>query len=165
MIFFQTTIGAVHTLFALLAMISGAYVILTIKGNSLHKKVGYFYFATMLVMNVTGLFTRTLFVFGPFHFLATFSLFTILFGMAGPVFFKHRKNWLYWHFQAMAWSYVGLWAAFASEVIVRLPFVEFGIMFSLMVAVASCCVMVIGGFFIVKYKKSVATKVANKPMH
>lgn len=150
---FHTTIGAIHTLFAVLALISGAVVVLRKKGDGWHKKVGYFYVVVMLTMNITALFTQSLFVFGPFHFLALFSLFTIIFGMWWPLFLRHRKRWLHWHFQAMSWSYVGLWAAFFAEIAVRLPFVEFGIGFALMVVLATLLVTVTGGYFIVNYQK------------
>jgi len=149
---FHTTIGAYHTLFALLAMVSGTYVILTIKGDIYHKKVGYFYVFSMIVMNISALFTQSLFVFGPFHYLALFSLCTVIFGMIWPILLRHKANWMYWHFQAMAWSYVGLWAAFFSEVIVRLPFVEFGLIFGVVVGATSFTVVAIGGYFIVQYK-------------
>lgn len=150
----QTEIGAVHTVFALVAMLSGGYVIAKPKGDHQHKISGYVYIVTMLLMNITALFTQTLFVFGPFHYLALFSLGTVVFAISCPLMLRQNTNWLNWHFQAMCWSYVGLWAAFASELIVRLPFVTYGPMFGLMVALASVAVTAIGGYFIVRYKNA-----------
>jgi uncharacterized membrane protein len=158
---FHTSIGAIHTLFAIVAMISGGLVVLNTKGNLAHKKLGYIYVISMIAMNVTALFTQTLFVFGPFHFLAVFSLATIFFGMAWPLFSRRNSGWLYWHFQAMSWSYIGLWAAFISEIAVRLPFIDFGWMFGLAVGISTIFVCALGGYFVVKYKKRL-TAIANK---
>lgn len=127
-------------------------MILNVKGNSIHKKVGYLYVISMILTNLTAIFTQSLFVFGPFHFLAVFSLLTVLFGMAWPLFLRENKNWLYWHFQAMSWSYVGLWAAFVSEIAVRLPFVGVGILFGIVVGLSTLLVCIIGGYIIVKHK-------------
>ena len=156
---FHTSTGIVHTLLALIAlialiaMISVGFVILNTKGNSFHKKMGYVYVASMIATNLTALFTQTLFLFGPFHYLAVLSLTTILFGMVWPLLLRNNEKWMYWHFQAMSWSYIGLWAAFVSEVAVRLPFIEFGVIFGLAVAFSTFFVCLIGGYYVVKYKR------------
>ena len=40
-----------------------------------------------------------------------------------PLFARHKENWPLKHFEFMFWSYVGLLAAFVSEVMVRLPLI------------------------------------------
>ena len=49
-----------------------------------------------------------------------FSSISILGGIV-PVILKHRvKGWLYWHYQFINWSVVGLYAAFWAETLTRL---------------------------------------------
>lgn len=149
---FETTIGAIHTIFAVIALISGGYVVATTKGIKIHKYIGYVYVINMILMNVTGLFTQVLFKFGPFHFLAILSLLTVLTGIAAPVFFRRYSGWLRIHYSGMSWSYVGLWAAFAAEIIVRLPLSGTGVTFWQAVIFASFLVTFIGGYYIKKYE-------------
>ena len=159
---FEITIGGFHTFLAVLALISGGYVVFKTKGTSIHKKVGYIYVSSMVFMNITALFTHVLFQFGPFHLLAIFSLLTVLFGISVPLFFRHKTNWLQWHYSGMSWSYVGLWAAFVAEVVVRLPLEGLGVSFWQLVIGASLLVTWLGGYCIKKHEISLAQSIANK---
>ena len=151
MYIFETTIGGIHTIFALAALFSGGYVIFKTKGTKLHKNVGYIYVISMILMNITALFTHVLFKFGPFHMLAIFSLLTVLFGIFAPLLLRKHDNWLQWHYSGMSWSYVGLWAAFIAEIVVRLPFEGIAESFWLLVIGGSLLVTCIGGYYIKKH--------------
>ncbi len=128
----MTTLGAVHLGIACLAIASGAAVILTApKGGRVHKRLGWTYVVTMLLTNATALMIYRLFGgFGPFHFLALISLVSVFFGTAFAVKARNarrqrdlvrRERMIQAHYRTIVYSYLGLLAAFASEVIVRLP--------------------------------------------
>ena len=123
----HSTIGLVHLSAALLAMVTGAIVLLNTKGGLLHKRVGYGYVGSMLILNFTAFLIYHLFgKFGPFHWLAAMSLLCLAGGMI-PVLLRNRVNkWIYWHYYFMNWSVVGLYAAFWAEVLTRtLPMGQF----------------------------------------
>jgi len=124
---FNSTIGLVHLSSALLAMLTGAIVLLNTKGTLFHKRMGYVYVASMLVLNATAFLIYRLFgTFGLFHGFAIVSLVSILGGFV-PVLFRRRiKDWLEFHYYFMNWSVVGLYAAFWSETFTRtLPMSQF----------------------------------------
>lgn len=120
----HSPIGLVHLTAALLAMISGAIVLLNTKGGLLHKRAGYVYVAAMLTVNGTAFMLYHLFgKFGVFHWLALVSLTAILGGMVPALLRKtptFRESWIYWHYYFMNWSVVGLYAAFWAETFTRL---------------------------------------------
>jgi uncharacterized membrane protein len=123
----HSPIGFVHLFSALLAMLTGAVVLLTPKGSAFHKRTGYVYVVSMLVLNATAFMIYQLFgKFGPFHGLALVSLVSLIGGMV-PVLLRQRvKSWLHWHYYFMNWSVVGLYAAFWSETLSRtLPMGKF----------------------------------------
>lgn len=151
--YFSSTIGFIHTLFAVAAMASGGFVVVLNKGTTTHKKVGYIYFVSMVVLNITALFTHSLYEFGPFHWLAITSLLGVLFGVAIPIFCRSVKSWLIWHYYFMLWSYVGLIAAFFAETIVRVPALSASTNFWQLVVVASVATYIIGGVLIELKKK------------
>lgn len=137
----HSTTGLFHVIMALLAMITGTIVIIKTKGTKLHVAIGYSYFFSMLAMNLSSFMLYGLLGhFGPFHVAAIFSLLTLLGGMI-PVFFRKKiKSWQRLHGTFMYYSVVGLYAAFFSEVLTRIP----GQSFSGMVILASVAVTVIG---------------------
>lgn len=123
----HSTTGLVHLSAALLAMVTGAIVLLNTKGGLLHKRVGYVYVGSMLILNLTAFLIYHLFgKFGPFHWLAAISLLSLAWGMI-PVLLRNRVNkWIYWHYYFMNWSVVGLYAAFWAEALTRtLPMGQF----------------------------------------
>jgi hypothetical protein len=123
----HSPIGFLHLVAALLAVVTGSVVLLNVKGGLFHKRMGYVYVASMVVLNVTAFMIYRLFgTFGPFHILAIFSSLSILGGMV-PVLFRHRvSDWLIWHYYFMNWSVVGLYAAFWAETLTRtLPMGQF----------------------------------------
>ena len=115
---FSGYLGVLHTLLALLAMGSGAYVLLLPKGGQRHKRLGYVYVGSMLLMLLTAFGIYKLFGgFGVFHVLAIVSFITLLLGMYPA--FKRGQGWLAQHYKLMNWSVAGLYAAFVAEVAVR----------------------------------------------
>lgn len=124
---FHSTIGLVHLSSALLAMLFGAVVLLNTKGSLFHKRAGYLYVASMLIMNASAFLIYRLFGgFGPFHVAAIISSVSLIGGLV-PVLFRRRiQGWLHFHYHFMNWSVVGLYAAFWSETLTRtLPMAQF----------------------------------------
>lgn len=109
-----STIGYIHLFFAIVAMITGLVVVFNTKGTAFHKRIGYVYVANMLLLNISSFFISNFNGFSIFHFFAIVSLVTILAGMYPTL--KKTKNWLQKHYYFMAWSVVGLYCAFWSEV-------------------------------------------------
>lgn len=117
---FHSTVGLVHLISALFAMVTGAIVLLNTKGGVFHKRAGYVYVVSMLVLNATAFMIYQLFgKFGPFHGLAIVSMIGIVGGMV-PVLLQRRiGGWIYYHYYFMNWSVVGLYAAFWAETLTR----------------------------------------------
>lgn len=109
-----------HVAFAFGSLVLGAGIFTLAKGTDLHRVVGVLYVLSMFGLNLTALLIYRLFGgFGVFHVLALISLATILAGLFTVMLQRPRKRWLRNHYAFMGWSYVGLWAAFASEIMVR----------------------------------------------
>jgi hypothetical protein len=120
--------------------------------------MGYFYVASMVVLLVTAFMLYNLFgKWGIFHYFAVISSVTLALGMI-PIFLRNQiKNWAYLHFSFMYWSVMGLYGAFVSEMMTRIPETP---LYN-MVAVATGGVMLIGGivfrFFKPKWMKIMGT--------
>ncbi|MBO0953095.1 DUF2306 domain-containing protein [Fibrella forsythiae] len=124
---FHSTTGLIHLLAALVALFSGSLVLLRPKGGLFHKRAGYAYLASMLLLNLTALLIYHLFGrFGPFHWLAVLSLLCLTGGMVPALLRSRITRWIYWHYYFMNWSVVGLYAAFWAETLTRtLPVGQF----------------------------------------
>lgn len=121
-----SAVGAVHLIFAFIALAVGLFVVLMRKGTRIHRTLGHIYFSSMLGLNITALCIYRLFGgFGVFHFLALVSLAGILSGIGFAVLRRPRDSWLKGHRASMLWSYAGLLAAFTAEIAVRVPNVRF----------------------------------------
>ncbi len=107
-------IGWFHFILAVLAMLTGTVVLLKKKGTLFHKRTGYIYVVSMLLMNISSFFIINFGSFSIFHFFALVSLVTIFGGMIPTL--KKKKNWFGYHFYFMNWSVVGLYCAFWSEI-------------------------------------------------
>jgi len=110
----HSAIGWFHTILAILAMVTGIVVILNKKGSNFHKKVGYIYVVSMLLMNLSSFFIINFGGFSIFHFFALVSLATVFGGIIPAI--RRTKNWYGYHYYFMSWSVVGLYCAFWSEV-------------------------------------------------
>ena len=149
-----STIGYIHLFFSILAMITGLVVVFNTKGTLFHKKVGYTYVTSMLLLNLTSFFISNFGGFSIFHFFAMVSFVTIIAGMY-PV-LKKTKGWIYKHYYFMSWSVVGLYSAFWSEVGTR--FVKNMQNFWWVVAIASFLTAFIGAYIINKNAKKLTNQ-------
>lgn len=157
------SIGLAHFSFAILSMIFGALIIFIKKGGAIHKKLGYFYFFSMIGLNVTALMLYKLFgFFGPFHVFALISLAGVIAGFL-PAYLKKPKNtWLEYHYEFMNWSVVGLYAAFWSETFTRFFSFQGWYGFWMLVGVATGVTVAIGGYLIKKKKDYFLEKFGGK---
>lgn len=157
----MSTLGAVHTAFALLAILTGAVVLRLPKGTRWHRTFGHTYVMSMVGLVVTALLVyRLTGGFGPFHVAAVVAGVTLALGLGAVLLRWPRKAWMEAHATWMSWSYVGLLAAFAAETLTRavLPLVEpllreqgqWGVFWGL-VGVVSFLVVGAGGWVIGRY--------------
>ncbi|BAO74246.1 DUF2306 domain-containing protein [Winogradskyella sp. PG-2] len=110
----HSNIGWFHFILAVLAMLTGTMVLLNKKGTLFHKRSGYIYVFSMLLINISSFFIINFDGFSIFHFFAIMSLATIIGGTLPTI--KKKKNWFGYHFYFMSWSVVGLYCAFWSEI-------------------------------------------------
>lgn len=147
----HSTTGLIHLISALVALITGTIILLNTKGTRFHRKTGYGYIVSMLILNGTAFGLYRLFGrFGPFHVAALVSLITLLLGILPLINRQSSSKWLFRHLTWMYYSVIGLYAAFASEIIVRIP----GLPFTAMVITASVTVTGIGIFIFIKNHQS-----------
>lgn len=140
-----TLISWTHIAAALLAMVLGAVVLLRRKGDRRHRILGYGYVSAMVLVNLSAFGLYGLFgTFGPFHVAAIISLLTLLAGMRAVLSRPHKPDWLVTHLTYMYWSVIGLYAAFFSELMVRLPI---GATFGMAVGSATILTILLGGLF------------------
>lgn len=150
----HSNIGWFHFLTAVLAMITGSIVLLNKKGTIFHKRIGYIYLTSMLLLNVSSFFIMSFGSFSLFHFFAIVSLVSIFGGMLPTI--KKGKNWFGYHFYFMNWSVVGLFCAFWAEVGTR--FVDNMKDFWWMVALATFITAFIGSRIINREAKKLNMK-------
>ena len=135
-----STIGWIHMIFGLLALVSGTVVLLARKGTRGHRFWGYFYFFNMLATNATSLVIYELTgTFNFFHASALCSLAVLTVGMV-PLFTRRPKanrGWLQRHAFFMTGSYLGVLLATAAEITSRVPGWDFGIAVAATVIVGS----------------------------
>jgi len=147
---FHDWIGGIHLFASVIALASGTQVLWMKKGTHLHRQIGYVYTASMLGVIITAFSIYRLFGgFGLFHILAIVSFVTLLSGMLPLMLKKPVKNYMSLHFSFMYWSVIGLYAAFVSEMLTRIPESPF---FG-MVGLATFAVMIIAQLFFFKYRK------------
>lgn len=139
-----TSIGWVHFVFAIAAIVVGAGLALLPKATRAHVWMGRGYATLMVGLNATAFMLYNLFGhFGPFHFAALVSLVTVVMGWI-PVRRRRPAKWIEHHALWMSWSYVGLLAAAAAETLSRIPDAPFWGM----VVGASLAVVAIGALVI-----------------
>ena len=111
--------GFLHTLTGMIAVISAIIILFSKKGTVLHKRMGYAYIVSMLVLNISAWGVMEFFPGkpGPFHFGSLISLIFIFLGMYPVV--RRRHYWLQKHYNFINGSVIGLFAAFFVEVAFR----------------------------------------------
>ncbi|TGD98941.1 DUF2306 domain-containing protein [Methylobacterium nonmethylotrophicum] len=112
--------GIIHTVLAAAGIVLGLVQFLTRKRGSLHRAVGYAFVYAMLIADCAALlvfqFTGA---WNILHFGALTSLACMAAGM-WPVLRSPRcPDWREKHYLWISWSYVGLLAAAATELVVR----------------------------------------------
>ncbi len=138
------TNGLIHLFSSIIALITGSLILFLKKGTKLHKQIGYAYVVSMVILILTAFMIYRLFGgWGIFHYTTIVSLLTVGLGMI-PIWTKRpSKKWKYLHFSFMYWSVMGLYAAFAAEVLTRIPETPFfGV-----VGIATGIIMLVGGIF------------------
>lgn len=145
----HSNIGWFHFITAVISMLTGTIILLNTKGTSFHKRVGYVYVISMVLLNISSFFIINFGGFSLFHFFAIVSLISITGGMVPTI--KKGKNWFGYHFYFMNWSVVGLYCAFWAEVGTR--FVGNMQQFWWMVALATFITATIGSIIINKQAK------------
>ena len=144
-------VGMIHLVSAILATVFGTMVLVMKKGTANHVRAGYAYTISMVVMLITAFMIYRLFGgFGIFHIAAIVSTFTLAGGMIPVIRKRPRKRWLEMHLAFMYWSVIGLYAAFASETLTRIPDTPF---FG-MVGIATFAIMLMGTLFYRRYLDS-----------
>jgi len=109
-------IGTVHVVAAVLALTAGLAVFARPKGTGLHRWLGRAYAALMLAVNLSALATfEQSGAAGPFHYLAVLSLATVVVGLGFLFLARSARTGRAVHGYLMAWSWVGLFAAGASQ--------------------------------------------------
>ena len=115
-------IGLIHLISSCFALLFGTYVLCSKKGTKQHIRIGYLYIISMGILLITALMIYRLFNgWGIFHYATLFSLITIALGMI-PIWTKKPVDkWKFKHFSFMYWSVIGLYMAFAAEILTRIP--------------------------------------------
>ncbi|GAB3165766.1 DUF2306 domain-containing protein [Telluribacter humicola] len=136
------TYGLIHLIASLLALVTGTLVLVMRKGTRQHRQVGYGYVVSMGVLILTAFMIYRLYNgWGVFHYTTVAILITMALGMV-PIWLKKPVGkWQYRHFSFMYWSVIGLYSAFAAEVLTRVPQTPF---FG-MVGLAFVILMIAGG--------------------
>lgn len=153
--------GATHTAAALVALITGAFVLIRPKGDGQHRLTGYTYFVAFWVLILAGLPMAENGI-TAFHWLSLISAATLIAGLWMILAAKRartakgRAQLVFGHYKFMAWSYIGLVAAGVSQLATRLA-VAFGGMstFWWAVLLASLAVAGIGAIWIARSDRSV----------
>jgi uncharacterized membrane protein len=115
-------IGWVHTIFAVTALIAGAFNLLRPKGTPSHRWGGRVFAVAMVGLCGSALaIYRFTGHFNTFHALAFASLSTLAVGLFPVIFKRPRRYWLDMHYFAIGAAYAGLLAAFANELLARVP--------------------------------------------
>jgi len=144
-------LGQIHLATALLALAAGGWVVLRPKGTTVHRRVGWVYAASMLIMNGTALLIyRLTGYFGPFHVAAIVSLATLIAGIIPAWRRRPVGNWIEHHYYWMAYSYLGLLAATVAETATRVPALRAFVggptrRFWVAVVIATVAVCIVGG--------------------
>lgn len=151
--------GQIHLYAAIAALITGTLVLFARKGTQNHKRIGYLYCASMVILLITAFMIYSLFgSWGIFHWAAIISSATLAAGMIPMLIRKPEKSYLSLHLGFMYWSVMGLYAAFFAETLVRLPDLAFfdgspAPLFYYIVIGCLISTMIIGTWFFIRYNQ------------
>jgi len=156
--FITSWTGLIHFVFSIIALLLGTLVLAMEKGTIKHKLIGKFYTMAMFVVLISAFMTYRLFgTWGIFHWTAVVSSLTILLGLIPILTKRPRNNYVTVHFSFMYWSVIGVYGAFVSETLVRMPkvVIESGIpnsVFYNMTGIGTALVMGLGVWYFLKLK-------------
>jgi uncharacterized membrane protein len=113
--------GAFHVVMAIVGLVTGAYLLLNVKGTKLHKSIGYVFTVALVTVNVSALFIYDFNDGSPsvFHYLIIVSMFCLLYGLYPMLKKPAKPDRIIQHFTGMIGAALGLWAAGATEYFVR----------------------------------------------
>lgn len=111
----------VHAFCGLFALGAGAVLFVQPKRTPLHKRLGHYYAATLVVVDVTSwlLYFIRGSTLNAFHVLALANLFALSWGIATAILRKPHGKWYRHHYYLISWSYVGLVAATLVEIALK----------------------------------------------
>jgi uncharacterized membrane protein len=116
----HSSMGGMHLVSALAAILLGLAVVLLPKGRARHRLLGLAYSFAMLMTCTSALLLYGMTGhFGLFHFFAVLCLINVMMGVSRVI--LRRGDWMRRHLIWMGWSYLGLLAAAATEASVRFP--------------------------------------------
>ena len=128
-----------HVTAAVLAILLGAFVLLTPKGTPGHRMLGRIYIFLIITVNALALSIYEDQAVGPFHYLAVLSLATIAAGGVAGWRMRTNRAWIWTHAYFMAWSYAGLLAAGTGQLAV---IVHLSVPWSIIATLAVCAVVI-----------------------
>ncbi|MFT4537433.1 MAG: putative membrane protein [Saprospiraceae bacterium] len=112
----------IHTVSSVLALIAGALIFLSPKGTAIHKKTGYLYAVSLVILLFTSFGLFSLFGnFGVYHVLTMVSLLTLAIALYFPLAGRNKNNWVEQHLIWMGYSYIGLIMAAGSHLFSVFP--------------------------------------------
>jgi len=156
--FITSETGLIHFIASIFALILGTFILVLNKGTTKHKIFGRLYALAMLVVLITAFMTYRLFgTWGIFHWTAVISSLTLVCGLIPILIKRPINNYKSFHFSFMYWSIMGVYGAFVSETLVRMPkvVVESGIpnsVFYNMTGIGTVLVMGLGVYYFLKFK-------------
>ena len=153
MIYGLTLAGAIHTVLAMSGIVVGLVQLLRPKRGVGHRARGYAFVYAMLIADGTAMlvfqFTGR---FNILHVGAIVNLVSVVIAIVPLLRSPRPANWKYQHYYGMAWSYVGLLAAAATELVVRVgPWMTRGQAWAV-TATVTAVVTTIGYILIERYR-------------
>lgn len=156
--FITSHTGLLHFIASLFTLIFGTLILVLPKGTVKHKVIGRLYVITMLILLITAFMIYRLFgKWGVFHWTAVISSLTLVAGFLPVLFKRPVNNYISLHFSFMFWSVIGVFGAFVSEILVRIPkiVVVSGIpqsVFYNMTGIGTAIIMALGTYYFLKFK-------------
>ena len=115
----MSNLAFIHTIAGFLALGFGFFMVLSRKGTQIHRRMGHFYFISMIGLTTTAYPIITADGFSIFYILSTNALVLTLMGYGAVLLRRKLKSWYYWHYHGMYWSFAGLMGATANEIVVH----------------------------------------------
>lgn len=154
--------GAIHAVLAVLGIVVGSVQLVRRKGGPIHRALGYAFVYAMLIADGTAMlifqFTGR---FNILHIGAIVNLVCIVAAIIPVLRSPRPSNWKNQHYTWMSWSYIGLLAAAATELVVRTSHLATTERAWAVTAAASVVVTVIGYVLINRYRPGSAPQPAS----